>query len=86
VLVKGGHLAGEPVDVLAVDGALRELHAARLPGTLRGTGDLLAAATAAALARGACVRDAVEHGRAQVRAALARAEPFAGTFVRRLAP
>lgn len=84
VLVKGGHLAGDPVDVFADDYSLIELPAARLAGSLRGTGDLLAVTAAAALARGATPLEAVERGRARVRAALADAQPFAGTFARRL--
>ena len=86
VLVKGGHLDGDPVDVFADEWSVRELRAARLPGSLRGTGDLLAVSAAAALARGATTLQAVEYGRARVRTALAEAQPFAGTFVRRLGP
>ena len=86
VLVKGGHLAGDTVDVFADERSVRELRAPRLPGSLRGTGDLLAATAAAALARGATPLQAAERGRARVRAALADAQPFAGTFVRRLGP
>jgi hydroxymethylpyrimidine/phosphomethylpyrimidine kinase len=85
VLVKGGHLPGDDVvDVFADGGAVRELHGPRLPGFVRGSGDLLAVAAAAALARGATTADAVAAGRAKVRTALADAEPFAGTVVRRL--
>ena len=73
VLVKGGHLAERPIDVLYADGAIETLAAERLPGTLRGTGCLLACAAAAELAKGATLRDAVVRARAFVRAKLANA-------------
>lgn len=53
LLVKGGHLAGDPVDLLVTrDGETRFAHA-RIPGRdPRGTGCALATALAIALARG----------------------------------
>jgi hydroxymethylpyrimidine/phosphomethylpyrimidine kinase len=86
VLVKGGHLAGDAVDVLVDASGVYELRGPRLAAFVRGSGDLLAAAAAAALARGLDLRAAVEHARARVRAALADAVPFAGTRVRRIGP
>jgi hydroxymethylpyrimidine/phosphomethylpyrimidine kinase len=86
VLVKGGHLAGDAIDVLVDASGVYELRGPRLAGTVRGSGDLLAAAAAAALARGLDLQAAVAHGRAQVRAALGDAVPFAGTHVRPIGP
>ncbi|MBC7107007.1 MAG: bifunctional hydroxymethylpyrimidine kinase/phosphomethylpyrimidine kinase, partial [Firmicutes bacterium] len=55
VVVKGGHLAGEPVDV-AYDGRdWIELGGPRLPHRVHGTGCTFAAALAAGLARGLAV-------------------------------
>lgn len=80
-LVKGGHLPGDAVDVLADERGWRELHSERLAGTLRGTGDLLAVTIAACLARGMPLAEAVEHARRRVREAIVRGVPFAGTRV-----
>lgn len=81
VLIKGGHLAGEPTDVLADEHGMRELPANRVGGELRGTGDLLAVTIATCLARGARLHEAVEHGRRRVHEAIACGVPFAGTRV-----
>lgn len=77
VLAKGGHLPGEPIDVLVdASGAIP------LPGTrivtscTRGTGCTLSAAIAAHLALGAPLLDAVERARALLREALARGTPI----------
>ena len=65
VLVKGGHLAGEPVDVLLKGRAIIEIHGERVRSTgVHGTGCALASAIATFLAQG---RDLV----ASVRAAKA---------------
>jgi hydroxymethylpyrimidine kinase/phosphomethylpyrimidine kinase len=80
-LVKGGHLAGDAVDVLADRREVREFVSSRLATSLRGTGDLLASAIAAQLARGVALVDAVQHGRARVRTAIAYGVPFAGARV-----
>jgi hydroxymethylpyrimidine/phosphomethylpyrimidine kinase len=66
-LVTGGHLAGDPVDVLADETGVHAYRGSRLPGTLRGTGCLLACAIAVELARAVPLRAAVERGRALVR-------------------
>lgn len=84
-LVKGGHLGGDPVDVL-VEGAgesgrVRRLVSPRVGAELRGTGDLLAATIAACLANGAPLGEAVERGRRRVREAIVRGVPFAGARV-----
>jgi hydroxymethylpyrimidine kinase/phosphomethylpyrimidine kinase len=80
-LVKGGHLAGNAVDVLANGASVRELRAPRIAHVLRGTGDLLAVTIAAGLARGATLTDAVERARARVRDAIVHGVPFAGARV-----
>ncbi len=82
-LVKGGHLAADAIDVLADDGGTRDFAAPRVPGTIRGTGDLLAATIAAALARGSRLDTAIERARTRVRAAIADGIPFAGSRVAR---
>jgi hydroxymethylpyrimidine kinase/phosphomethylpyrimidine kinase len=70
-LVKGGHLPERTIDVLVdVEGTFA-YEAERLPGTLRGTGCLLACSLAAALAQGLSLRDAVARARAFVRAKIA---------------
>ncbi|MBV8645159.1 MAG: hydroxymethylpyrimidine/phosphomethylpyrimidine kinase [Candidatus Eremiobacteraeota bacterium] len=81
VLVKGGHLNDDAVDVLADERGTREFASPRTHGKLRGTGDLLAVTIAACLARGAHLAEAIEHGRRRVREAIARGVPFAGTRV-----
>jgi hydroxymethylpyrimidine/phosphomethylpyrimidine kinase len=70
VLVKGGHLPGRPIDVLATPDAVVELDAPRVgPATTHGTGCSLAAAIAAGLGRG----DTLEHAVARAKRWLGRA-------------
>lgn len=71
VLVKGGHLAGAPVDVLAYGHEVYRLPGERLanPHT-HGTGCALAAAVAAHLARGQTLPEAVNQARALVAEAI----------------
>jgi hydroxymethylpyrimidine/phosphomethylpyrimidine kinase len=78
VLIKGGHLADEPADVLATDAGVTRFVAKRIPATLRGTGDLLACAIAARLAYREALCESVEAGRAFVRGCIAAGVPFAG--------
>jgi hydroxymethylpyrimidine/phosphomethylpyrimidine kinase len=60
VVVKGGHAEGDAVDVLYVDGELRELAAARIAtGNTHGSGCAFSAAIAAGLARGLTTLEAV---------------------------
>ena len=80
-LVKGGHLAGDAVDVLADVHGVREYVSPRVAGTMRGTGDLLAVTIASCLAYGAPLSEAVERARRRVREAIARSTQFAGTRV-----
>jgi hydroxymethylpyrimidine kinase/phosphomethylpyrimidine kinase len=76
-LVKGGHLAGEPTDVLVTaDGSMR-FTGKRIAATLRGTGDLLACAIAARCAYGDSLTASIEAARAFVRGCLAAGVPFA---------
>lgn len=78
VLVKGGHLAGDPVDVLFYRGQLHEVHAARIdsPHT-HGTGCSYSAAIAALLARGVDLASAVERAKAWLTQAI-RTPPGVG--------
>jgi len=61
VLVKGGHLAGDAIDLLFDGDQFHELQARRIPssGADHGTGCTLAAAIAAGLALGLALPDAV---------------------------
>lgn len=79
-LVTGGHLEGDPVDVL-FDGELHHFESARLNAAMRGTGCLLADALAAALARGIALSKAVEEARTYVRRKLQRAIEVGGMRV-----
>ncbi|HUA08533.1 MAG TPA: PfkB family carbohydrate kinase [Candidatus Acidoferrales bacterium] len=75
VLLKGGHLQGDPADALADAGGVELLTAARIGGDMRGTGCTLAMALACALARGDALRDAVRFARGFVREKIAQANP-----------
>jgi hydroxymethylpyrimidine/phosphomethylpyrimidine kinase len=79
VLVKGGHRAGAPDDLLAVAGESIQLHwleGERIEGSpVHGTGCALASAIAAGLAHGRGLLDAVTEARAFVRSAIAAAVP-----------
>ncbi len=67
VLLKGGHLAGDPVDVLASPAGIETFAAPRIAAAMRGTGCTLAMALACELAHGRALRDAVLAARAFVR-------------------
>ncbi len=69
-LIKGGHLDGEPVDVLVTAGGAHELRGVRRPGTRRGTGCRLASFLAAELAGGAAPAAAAAAAKAYVAAYL----------------
>ncbi|KAB8140845.1 bifunctional hydroxymethylpyrimidine kinase/phosphomethylpyrimidine kinase [Chloroflexia bacterium SDU3-3] len=79
VLLKGGHLEGEPVDVLCDGAGLVELRSRRVdtPNT-HGTGCTYAAAIAALLALGAPLREAVARAHAYLAGAIAHAVPLGG--------
>jgi hydroxymethylpyrimidine/phosphomethylpyrimidine kinase len=72
-LIKGGHLAGEPSDVLAMGGAVERFAGSRIRGTARGTGCRLASGIAAGLALQQPIREAVMGARERVRAYLVQA-------------
>src|SRR5215510_5034070 len=71
VLVKGGHLKGDPVDVLFDGRTVTRLIAERVPTPhTHGTGCTYSAAIAAGLARGAGVREAVAEAKRYVTEAI----------------
>jgi hydroxymethylpyrimidine/phosphomethylpyrimidine kinase len=72
VLIKGGHLRGDPVDVLVSTARVEQFSDSRLPQKMRGTGCTLAMAVACELALGRALIDAVKGARAYVRANIAR--------------
>jgi hydroxymethylpyrimidine/phosphomethylpyrimidine kinase len=71
VLLKGGHLGGDPADALATAAGVEIFCEPRIAAEMRGTGCTLAMVLACELARGAGLRDAVLAARAYVRANLA---------------
>jgi hydroxymethylpyrimidine/phosphomethylpyrimidine kinase len=81
VLVKGGHLRGDAIDVLVAPTGSQTFRSERVAGTMRGTGDLLAVTIAAEVARGVSLAHAVERARARVADAIAGGVDFAGTRV-----
>lgn len=72
VLLKGGHLDGDPVDALATRGGVELFAEPRIAGSMHGIGCTLAMAMACALAQGGPLRDCVVAARAYVRAEIAR--------------
>ena len=70
VLLKGGHGAADPVDVLATPQGTTRFQASRIPGSRRGTGCRLASALAASLAKGIPLLEAVPEAREYVRSYL----------------
>jgi hydroxymethylpyrimidine/phosphomethylpyrimidine kinase len=67
VLLKGGHAAGDPVDILATPQGTTRFQSPRIPVTRRGTGCRLASALAASLAKGIPLLEAVPLAREHVR-------------------
>lgn len=65
-LVKGGHLEGEPLDLVVEASGVHRLGGRRRPGTKRGTGCRLASHLAARLALGSDLRGAAEAAKAYV--------------------
>ena len=72
-LVTGGHLDGEPVDVLYAGAFTATFEGARLAGGMRGTGCVLATAIAVELMRKQPLIAAIERSRELVRAAIQNA-------------
>jgi hydroxymethylpyrimidine/phosphomethylpyrimidine kinase len=71
-LVKGGHLAGDPADVLVIGDAIAHFSGSRIRAAARGTGCRLASAIAAGLALEQPIREAVLAARGLVREYLAQ--------------
>ena len=77
VIVKGGHLTGDAVDVFYDGSTFTELPARRIETTsTHGTGCTLASAIAAGLAQKMSLRDAVARARDYVRKAIETAPGF----------
>jgi hydroxymethylpyrimidine/phosphomethylpyrimidine kinase len=72
VLLKGGHLDGDPADAVATATGVEILSEPRIGGEMHGTGCTLAMALACELANGTPLARAVRAARAYVRAQLAR--------------
>lgn len=72
VLLKGGHLSGDPADALATAQTVEVFSEPRIAGSMHGTGCTLAMALACELAAGRPITHAVRAARAYVRAQLAR--------------
>jgi hydroxymethylpyrimidine/phosphomethylpyrimidine kinase len=71
VIVKGGHLAGEAVDLFYDGSEFREISAGRIPSdNTHGTGCTFSAAIAAYLARGRGLRESVELAKQYVTGAI----------------
>jgi hydroxymethylpyrimidine/phosphomethylpyrimidine kinase len=81
VLVKGGHLAGDPIDALATAHGVHLYTDERMKGSMRGTGCVLATALACELAHGLPLSDAVQAARTYVRSRIAMRIEFAGLQV-----
>lgn len=78
VLMKGGHLPGEPLDILVEGESVQEFHGARAPTrNLHGTGCALSAAIAAHLAQGAELVPAIRAAKDFLARALGAADTLA---------
>jgi hydroxymethylpyrimidine/phosphomethylpyrimidine kinase len=85
VLVKGGHLSGPPIDVLATDDGMIAYPGKRLSGPpVHGTGCALSAAIVAQLARGLDLEPAIVEAKAWTARAI-RGAPRIGKGVRPVA-
>ncbi len=60
VVVKGGHLRGEPIDVVFCNGEIIRLTGSRIEGVFHGAGCCFSAAIAAWLAKGQTVQEAIK--------------------------
>jgi hydroxymethylpyrimidine/phosphomethylpyrimidine kinase len=74
VVVKGGHLAGAPVDILYAGGRFHRFVGERVPMSMHGTGCAFASAVAAGLALRRGLGRSVGHAGAHVRALLGSAQ------------
>jgi hydroxymethylpyrimidine/phosphomethylpyrimidine kinase len=66
ILVKGGHVTGDAIDVLYDGKNFREFHGERIDGTKHGTGCLLSSAITAGLALGKDIEQAVKEAKQYV--------------------
>jgi len=74
VLIKGGHLGGDPVDLLLDESGFTEFPSERIAvSDVHGTGCVLSAAIATELAKGAALHEAVQRGRAMTIASIGAA-------------
>jgi hydroxymethylpyrimidine kinase/phosphomethylpyrimidine kinase len=74
ILIKGGHLNGDPLDILLHQGAFTEFPAPRIKTKhTHGTGCTYSAAITAFLARGLSIPDAVEQAKRFIQQAIATA-------------
>ena len=78
VLLKGGHLSGEPADILAHGRGTATFADTRIAGEMRATGCTLAMSLACEIARGVPLLDAVAAARAFVRTKIAGNRRFEG--------
>ncbi len=79
VLVKGGHLTGEAIDILYDGSEFREFKGARLEGPkalFHGTGCLLSSAITVKLAKGASLKEAVRESKDFTKKILLRRREF----------
>jgi hydroxymethylpyrimidine/phosphomethylpyrimidine kinase len=77
-LVKGGHLEGEPIDILFDGARIHEFRGRRIATrNTHGTGCALSSAIAARLAHGAGLAEAIAEAKAFLEAALAQADALA---------
>jgi hydroxymethylpyrimidine/phosphomethylpyrimidine kinase len=76
VLIKGGHLAGAPTDLLIEPGRRTVFEGARSTGGVHGTGCALSTSIAARIGRGECLHDAVAAAKADVAMGIAGAIPL----------
>jgi len=74
VLLKGGHLPGDPIDLLVGKDARKVFRGKRVDAEVHGTGCALSSAVAAGLALGMDVPAAVERAHAYVQRAIAASE------------
>jgi hydroxymethylpyrimidine/phosphomethylpyrimidine kinase len=70
-MMTGGHLAGDPVDIVVAAARTERLSGPRLPGSMRGSGCTLAAALACELSRGGDLFGAAARSHAYVREKIA---------------
>lgn len=85
VVIKGGHLRGAPVDVLAVGRRIELMPSRRIAsGDMHGTGCAFASALAAGLVRGGSMRRSVAEAQRHVRSLIMRAQRLPnGALIRR---